>query len=116
MIFKKNVFFKGFNKNISVIANSTKQLPFLDHIILLCHHSQPAPHTNNIVITYKLFREIQRANFDLLKGCFNKNFTLWQELKKSEIVDTDVTNSEIIISEIGKIKLDKIRSTISVTY
>lgn len=113
--FTKNVFFKGINKNIETMPDSNNNLPYLDQIILFCHHNLPTPHRNNIIITYKLFKEIQRASFELLKGCYDKNFTLWRELKKSEIVNTDVKSNEIVISDIGKIKFDKKNNAFTIT-
>jgi hypothetical protein len=114
--FTKNVFFKGFYKNIDTIPDSKNNLPYLDHIILLCHHNLPIPHRNNIIITYKLFREIQRASLELLKGCYDKNFTLWRELKKSEILDADVKTNEIVISDIGKIRFDNKKNAFTISH
>ena len=105
--FNNNVFYKGVPKHLEAIAEPTEELPSLDQVILRHQNSLNDTSTNTIVITYNLFREIQRASNELLKGCFDKNFTLWQELKKSEIVRTGTQINEINIDGIGKIQRDQ---------
>jgi hypothetical protein len=90
------------SKHIEAIRPPVNKLPSLDQIILR-HQNSFNEKPNSIVITYRLYREILRASNELLKGCFDKNFTLWQELKKSEIVKTDTQINEITISGIGKV-------------
>ena len=103
--FNNNVFIKGLSKHIEAIRSPVNKLPSLDQIILR-HQNSFNEKPNSIVITYKIYREILRVSNELLKGCFDKNFTLWQELKKSEIVKTDTQINEITISGIGNVTRD----------
>ena len=89
---------------IKPIRNPTNTLPSMDQLIL---QTIETDHENTIVITYKLFREIKRGNNKLLDGCFDKNFLLWKELKKGELVSSSFKIKEIKIHEIGDIQIVK---------
>ena len=101
--FVNNVSFDAPVVFIKPIKNPLHNLPSMDQLILQTNENG---HENTIVITYKLFREIKRGNNKLLDGCFNKNFLLWKELKKGELVSSNFKIKEIKIHGIGNIKID----------
>jgi hypothetical protein len=101
--FINNVSFDAPTVFIKPIKNPENNLPSMDQLILQTNESD---HENTIVITYKLFREIKRGNNKLLDGCFDKNFLLWKELKKGELVSSNLKIKEIKIHQIGNIKID----------
>jgi hypothetical protein len=105
--FKNNVSYFGFAKQIYAMNPPQNELPSIDQIILQYNENNPNI-ISPIVITYKLFREIKRSSQMLLEGCFDKNFMLWQELKKNELVIKSIDVNEIEIKGLGKIEIKKV--------
>jgi hypothetical protein len=102
--FKNNVSYFGFPKQIYAMNPPKNILPSIDQIILQ-YNDNYLNKVNPIVITYKLFREIKRSSQMLLEGCYDKNFMLWQELKKNELVMKSINVNEIEIRGLGLIEI-----------
>jgi hypothetical protein len=84
-------------------------MPSSDQIILT-YHVRGQADNEIIVITYNLFKSIKKNEKHIFSACLDKNYLLWQELKKIELSNrSNVNGGEIFIPDLGgkKIKLTR---------
>ena len=60
-----------------------------------------------IVITYLIYKNIRLHSESIFPACLDKNFHLWNDLKKIELSDKDSTSTDVYVSEIGTIRQNR---------
>jgi hypothetical protein len=106
---KNNVIEKSNIVNIDSLPKPINSMPSSDQIILT-YSVRGQQNDEIIVITYNLFKSIKKNEKQIFAACLDKNYLLWQELKKIELSNRSNTNvGEIYIPDMeGKrIKVTK---------
>ena len=107
---KNNVIEKSNIVNIDSLPKPINSMPSSDQIILTY---SVRGHQNHeiIVITYNLFKSIKKNEKQIFAACLDKNYLLWQELKKIELSNRSNTNGgEIYIPDMGGKRIKVTRS------
>jgi hypothetical protein len=106
---KNNVIEKSNIVNIDSLPKPINSMPSSDQIILT-YSVRGQQNDEIIVITYNLFKSIKKNEKQIFAACLDKNYLLWQELKKIELSNRSNTNGgEIYIPDMGgkRIKVTK---------
>ena len=107
---KNNVIEKSNIVNIDSLPKPTNSMPSSDQIILT-YAVRGQKNDEIIVITYNLFKSIKKNEKQIFAACLDKNYLLWQELKKIELSNRSSTNGgEIYIPDMGAKKIQVTRS------
>ena len=106
---KNNVIEKSNIATIESLPKPRNSMPSSDQIILT-YHVRGQADNEIIVITYNLFKSIKKNEKHIFSACLDKNYLLWQELKKIELSNrSNVNGGEIFIPDLGgkRIKLTR---------
>lgn len=106
---KNNVIEKSNIATIESLPKPLNSMPSSDQIILT-YHVRGQADNEIIVITYNLFKSIKKNEKHIFSACLDKNYLLWQELKKIELSNrSNVNGGEIFIPDLGgkRIKLTR---------
>jgi hypothetical protein len=60
-----------------------------------------------IVITYLIFKNIRLHSDSIFPACLDKNFHLWNDLKKIELSDKYSNSTDVHISNLGTVKFNR---------
>jgi hypothetical protein len=107
---KNNVIEKSRIVEIESLPKPQNKMPSTDQIILTYSvRGKSSPEI--IVITYNLFKSIKKNEKHIFSACLDKNYLLWQELKKIELSNrSNIHGGEIFIPDMGGKKIKVTRS------
>ena len=98
---KNNVIEKSNIVYIESLPKPQNIMPSTDQIILT-YSVKGKTSPEIIVITYNLFKSIKKNEKHIFSACLDKNYLLWQELKKIELsIRTNVHGGEVFIPDMG---------------
>jgi hypothetical protein len=107
---KNNIIEKSNIVNIESLPKPLNSMPSSDQIILT-YSVRGQQNDEIIVITYNLFKSIKKNEKHIFSACLDKNYLLWQELKKIELSNrSNVNGGEIYIPDMGDKRIKVTRS------
>ncbi len=111
---KNNVIEKSNIVSIESLPKPSNSMPSSDQIILT-YSVRGQKKDEIIVITYNLFKSIKKNEKQIFTACLDKNYLLWQELKKIELSNRSNTNGgEIYIPDMSGKRIKVTRSPFKV--
>jgi hypothetical protein len=98
---KNNVIEKSNIVPIESLPKPVNIMPSSDQIILT--YTVRGQNSNEvIVITYGLFKSIKKSEKQVFSACLDKNYLMWQEIKKIELsIRSNLNGGELYIPDLG---------------
>ena len=106
---KNNVIEKSSIAAMESLPKPINSMPSSDQIILT-YPLRGQSNSEIIVITYNLFKSIKKNEKQIFAACLDKNYLMWQEIKKIELsVRTNMNGGEVFIPDMAgkRIKLTR---------
>jgi hypothetical protein len=106
---KNNVIEKSSIAAMESLPKPTNSMPSSDQIILT-YPVRGQSNSEIIVITYNLFKSIKKNEKQVFAACLDKNYLMWQEIKKIELsIRTNMNGGEVFIPDMAgkRIKLTR---------
>jgi hypothetical protein len=111
---KNNIIEKSNIVYIESLPKPKNSMPSSDQIILT-YSVRGHQKAEIIVITYNLFKSIKKNEKQIFTACLDKNYLLWQELKKIELANRSNANGgEIFIPDMSDKRIKVTRSPFKV--
>lgn len=104
---KHNVYAKSDMKRIVSIGDRNENLPSTDQIFFQYGERSNDRYSKFIVITYKIYKNIRLHSESIFPACLDKNYHLWNDLKKIELSDNENNSSNVFIEGMGAVKYDR---------
>ncbi|MDA9872598.1 hypothetical protein N9C25_00075 [Saprospiraceae bacterium] len=101
---KHNVYSESDIERLKPIEERREDLPSTDQIFFRYKYNE---HWKYVVITYKIYKNIILHTEAIFPACLDKNYHLWNDLKKIELSDNDSKGSDVFIENMCSVKYDR---------
>ena len=101
---KHNVYSESDIERLKTIEERKLDLPSTDQIFFRYKHND---HWKYVVITYKIYKNIILHSEAIFPACLDKNYHLWNDLKKIELTDNDSKGNDVFIEDMGSVKYNR---------